>query len=98
MWNPNNVQYNSQKGDEKRPSRYGKSSNPYKRCMECGKFGHFKCTSEQRSRIVGLTFDVAENLNEFLLNSDEEEEFPKSDLKKREEKREDKRQRKEAKR
>ena len=61
--------------------------------MECGKPGHFKCTSENRSRHVKLTFDVADNLNEFFVD-DEIRTSPKSSLTK---KREDKRQRKEAK-
>lgn len=56
--------------------------------------GHFKCTSEKRSRHVKLTFDVCDNLNEFFVD-DEIRTSPTSILVK---KREDKRQRKEAKR
>jgi len=41
--------------------------------MECGKYGHFKCTSENRSRKVKLTFEVADNLNEFFITDSDEQ-------------------------
>ena len=62
--------------------------------MECGRDGHFKCTSENRSRKVKLTFDVADNLNEFFISDSDELQIDIKDLAG---KREYKRHRKEAK-
>lgn len=56
--------------------------------------GHFKCTSENRSRRVNLTFDVADNLNEFFIDESDEVHISTKDISS---KREDKRHRKEAK-
>lgn len=56
--------------------------------------GHFKCTSENRSRRVNLTFDVADNLNEFFIDDSDEVCISTKDLAS---KREDKRHRKETK-
>ena len=39
--------------------------------MECGKSGHFKCTSEKRSRKVKLTFLVEDNLDEFFIENNQ---------------------------
>jgi hypothetical protein len=47
--------------------------------MECGKMGHFKCTSESRSKRVRPTFDVKNDLNEFLINSNDEAEVDMDD-------------------
>lgn len=94
VWNPSNVQYSTQR-DERRPaSRFTKNHNGYKRCMECGNMGHFKCTSEKRSRRVNLTFDVADNLNEFFVDDSDEVHISTKDLAS---KREEKRHRKEVK-
>jgi hypothetical protein len=38
-----------------------------RRCVECGKNGHFKCTSERRSSRVELKFKVRDNLDEFFI-------------------------------
>jgi len=38
-----------------------------RRCVECGKNGHFKCTSERRSTRVELKFKVKDNLDEFFI-------------------------------
>ena len=43
------------------------SSNKYKRCIECGNTGHFKCSGEQRSKLIKLTFKVEDNLDEFFV-------------------------------
>lgn len=56
--------------------------------------GHFKCTSENRSRRVKLTFDVADNLNEFFIDDSDEVHISTKTLAS---KREEKRNRKEAK-
>ncbi len=56
--------------------------------------GHFKCTSENRSSRVKLTFDVADNLNGFFIDDSDELHIDIKDLAG---KREDKRHRKEAK-
>ena len=39
-----------------------------KRCIECGKPGHFKCSTEMQSARIGLTFNVEDNLDEFLFS------------------------------
>lgn len=66
------MQYETRKGEEKVSSRYAKNHNNYKRCMECGRSGHFKCTSERKSNKVKLTFDVKNNLDEFFAEDDDE--------------------------
>lgn len=38
-----------------------------KRCMECSRFCHFRCTSYKESQQVKLTFRVQNNLDEFLV-------------------------------
>ena len=63
------MQYDIRKGDEKsKTSRYSKPHANYKRCMQCGELGHFKCTQEKKSNKVNLTFNVADNLDEFFID------------------------------
>ena len=88
VWNQSNVQYDTRKGDEKsKASRFSKNHNNFKRCIECGENGHFKCTSERKSRKVNLTFKVADNLDEFFSeNSDKIKISTKDSLRKRDRK------------
>ena len=37
-----------------------------KRCIECGEWGHFKCNTEAKSKLIKLTFKVEDNLDEFF--------------------------------
>ena len=56
--------------------------NQCKRCIECGSWGHFKCTTEQQSLRVKLTFCVENNLDEFFVgrsHSDSESIIPQTD-------------------
>ena len=39
-----------------------------KRCIECGRSGHFKCSTEGQSKRISLTFNVEDNLDEFLFS------------------------------
>ena len=36
------------------------------RCIECGKHGHIKCTTEKESITIKISSTVLENLNEFV--------------------------------
>lgn len=36
------------------------------RCIECGNWGHFKCSKDDQSRLISLTFNVEDNLDEFF--------------------------------
>ena len=50
-------------------SRYSRESkiDQLKRCIECGAWGHFKCTSERKSQKIKLTTKVEDNLDEFFV-------------------------------
>ena len=50
--------------------RYAKNGkhDQFKRCIECGRNGHFKCTKENKSKKINLTFKVQENLDEFFVS------------------------------
>lgn len=63
--------------DESSKGRYSHKNkhDQFKRCIECGKSGHFKCTKENRSRVINLTFHVEDNLDEFFVT----ESSPSSD-------------------
>ena len=41
-----------------------------KRCIECGECGHFKCNTEDKSKLIKLTFKVEDNLDEFFRSGD----------------------------
>ena len=41
-----------------------------KRCIECGQWGHFKCNTEEKSKLIKLTFKVEDNLDEFFTAGD----------------------------
>ena len=36
------------------------------RCIECGRHGHIKCTTEKESMTIKISSRVLENLNEFV--------------------------------
>ena len=38
----------------------------FARCIECGKTGHFKCTTEKESLKIKISFKVLDNLDEFI--------------------------------
>lgn len=64
------------------------------RCVECHKTGHFKCATFQQSEKVKLSFNVADNLDEFLIAHErrmqsygDDEDKPTAHLSKRERKR-----------
>jgi hypothetical protein len=40
--------------------------NKLMRCIECDAYGHFKCTEESKSQKIKLTFNVENNLDEFI--------------------------------
>ena len=56
----------------RRESRYLDVADPEvirsKRCIECGRSGHFKCSTEGQSKRISLTFNVEDNLDEFLFS------------------------------
>ena len=58
--------------ESKFPSRHSTdpnaNSNKYKRCIECNKPGHFKCSTECEGKNIKLTFKVEDNLDEFLFS------------------------------
>ena len=37
------------------------------RCIECGKYGHIKCTKEERSWGIKIDAKVMNDLNEFII-------------------------------
>ena len=68
--------------DRKCIGRYEKKGgrhDPFKRCVECNRTGHFKCMKETKSASVNLTFKVAADLDEFFVsesNSSSDEQVP----------------------
>ena len=57
--------------DKKCIGRYEKKGgrhDPFKRCVECNRTGHFKCTKESKSASVNLTFKVMADLDEFFVS------------------------------
>ena len=49
---------------------WSSTNSAMRRCMECGKGGHFKCMSERKSAKIKLKFKVRDNLDEFFVASD----------------------------
>ena len=48
---------------------WSSTNSAMRRCMECGKNGHFKCMSERKSAKIKLKFKVRDNLDEFFVTS-----------------------------
>ena len=62
------------KGNPKEHSRYSNKDSKvsqFKRCIECGANGHFKCMAEKKSVGVKLTFTVENNLDEFFVTDND---------------------------
>ena len=47
--------------------------------MQCGKYGHLKCTSEKQSRIIKIDDKVKNDLNEFVIQNFREAEVSDSE-------------------
>ena len=41
--------------------------NKYKRCIDCDAHGHFKCRDEAKSNLMKVSFDVGNDIDEFLM-------------------------------
>jgi len=40
------------------------------RCIDCDEKGHYKCLTEEESKLMTLTFIVEDNLDEFIAGND----------------------------
>lgn len=47
---------------------YTEAQMRFIKCVQCGKNGHLKCTSEKKSKRIPIDPTVEQNLNEFLKN------------------------------